>query len=42
MGEMVQATVALAGTDEAFAARVTESAARVLALKEKAGLLSCG
>lgn len=42
MGEMVQATVALAGTDEAFAARVTESAARVLGLKEKAGLLSCG
>jgi beta-N-acetylhexosaminidase len=38
---MAQALVDRAGADPAFAARVTESAGRVLALKERFGLLSC-
>lgn len=42
MTAMVEATVAKAESDEAFAARVTESAARVLTLKESAGLMECG
>lgn len=42
MGEMVTAAVDLADDDEEFASRVEESAARVLVLKEKAGLLTCG
>lgn len=42
MGEMVQSAVELAGTDAAFEERVTESTARVLKLKEAAGLAACG
>ena len=42
MTAMVEATVAKAESDEAFAARVTESAARVLTLEESAGLMECG
>jgi beta-N-acetylhexosaminidase len=38
---MAQALVDRAGADPAFAARVTESAGRVLALKERFGLLTC-
>jgi beta-N-acetylhexosaminidase len=38
---MAQALTDRAGEDEAFARRVTESAGRVLALKERFGLLSC-
>jgi beta-N-acetylhexosaminidase len=38
---MAQALAERAGTDEPFAARVTESAGRVLALKERFGLLTC-
>lgn len=39
---MVAGLLAEAEQDERFAARVTESAARVLGLKEALGLLSCG
>lgn len=42
MGKMVEATVELAEDDATFASRVTRSAGRVLELKEKAGLLTCG
>jgi beta-N-acetylhexosaminidase len=38
---MARALADRAGADEAFAVRVTESAGRVLALKERFGLLSC-
>jgi beta-N-acetylhexosaminidase len=38
---MAQALADRAGGDEAFARRVTESAGRVLALKERFGLLTC-
>ena len=42
MGAMADATVELAGSDEGFAARVAESAGRVLELKASAGLVDCG
>lgn len=42
MTGMVQETIERAESDEAFSQRVTESAARVLNLKEKAGLIQCG
>nr|WP_269452196.1 glycoside hydrolase family 3 N-terminal domain-containing protein [Tessaracoccus coleopterorum] len=42
MGGMVEATLERVAEDDGFAARVTESTARVLELKESAGLLSCG
>ena len=38
---MARALAERAATDEAFAARVQESAGRVLALKERFGLLTC-
>jgi beta-N-acetylhexosaminidase len=38
---MAQALAERAGGDEAFARRITESAGRVLALKERFGLLTC-
>ena len=41
MDEMLKATVAWAAKDQAHAARLAESAGRVLALKESAGLLTC-
>jgi beta-N-acetylhexosaminidase len=40
-GPMAQALTDRAAADPAFAARVTESAGRVLALKERFGLLTC-
>jgi beta-N-acetylhexosaminidase len=38
---MAQALAQRAGADPAFADRVRESAGRVLALKERFGLLTC-
>ena len=42
MGAMIDATLDRVTRDEAFAGQVTRSTARVLALKESAGLLTCG
>lgn len=42
MADMIQATVKKAESDDAFSARVLESAARVLELKQKAGIMQCG
>ncbi len=42
MSEMIDATVTRAGSDDAFADRVAESALRVLELKERLGLTDCG
>lgn len=42
MGDMVNAAVERSESDPQFAERVTESAARMLTMKERAGLLSCG
>ncbi|MFT3887845.1 MAG: glycoside hydrolase family 3 N-terminal domain-containing protein [Arachnia sp.] len=42
MADMTDATLQRAEADEAFAARVEQSAARVLQLKQDAGILTCG
>ena len=42
VGPMVAAVKAEAGKDEAFAEQITESAARVLRMKQDLGIVACG